>query len=244
MKFENINKTFTYKNGLNVKLLDDISFEVKEGEVTSLLASAGSGKSTLLKIMSGLELADSGNRNETKACFFPSQPSSFPWMNVTENILFANDKLDEQAQKKLVHLVGLEGYENHYPNNKSLGFRFRIAIARASAVNPKIILLDEPFAAMYQKTKLEMLQLIVDLNKETKTTILLATSNLSEALLVSQTILFMKKGSTGNLPSEKVEYSSTNISDRMNSSSYSEYLTSSEKLAKSFATHQSFTISL
>ncbi|MBI3124368.1 MAG: ATP-binding cassette domain-containing protein [Ignavibacteriales bacterium] len=244
MKFENINKTFTYKNGLNVKLLDDISFEVREGEVTSLLASAGSGKSTLLKIMSGLELADSGNRNETKACFIPSQPSSFPWMNVTENILFANDKLDEQAQKKLVHLVGLEGYENHYTNSKSLGFRFRIAIARALAVNPQIILLDEPFAAMNQKTKLEMLQLIVDLNKETKTTILLATSNLSEALLVSQTILFMKKGSIGNLPSEKVEYSTTNISDRMNSSSYSEYLTNSEKLAKSFATHQSFTISL
>ena len=221
MKFENINKTFTYENGLNVKLLDDISFEVKEGEVTSLLASTGSGKSTLLKILSGLELEDAGNRNETKACIIPSQPSSFPWMNVTENILFANDKLDDQTQKKLVHLVGLEGYENHYPNNKSLGFRFRIAIARALAVNPKIILLDEPFAAMDQKTKLEMLQLIVDLNKETKTTILLATSNLSEALLVSQTILFMKKGSTGNLPSEKIEYSTTIISDRINSSSYS-----------------------
>ena len=192
MKFENINKTFTYENGLNVKLLDDISFEVKEGEVTSLLASTGSGKSTLLKILSGLELEDAGNRNETKACIIPSQPSSFPWMNVTENILFANDKLDDQTQKKLVHLVGLEGYENHYPNNKSLGFRFRIAIARALAVNPKIILLDEPFAAMDQKTKLEMLQLIVDLNKETKTTILLATSNLRSIIGIPNNFVYEK----------------------------------------------------
>ncbi len=244
MKFENISKTFAYKNGLKVKLLDDISLDVKEGEITSLLASAGSGKSTLLKILCGLELVDSGQRIDAQTCLIPSQPSSFPWMNVTENILFANERLDEQTQKKLVHLVGLEGYENHYPNNKSLGFRFRIAIARALAVNPKLILLDEPFAAMDQKTKLEMLQLIVDLNKENKTTILLATSNLSEALLVSQTILFMKKGSTGNLPSEKTEYSSSNILDRMNSTSYSEYLTNSEKIAESFATHQSFTISL
>ena len=244
MKFENISKTIAYKNGLNVKLLDDISLEVKVGEITSVLASAGSGKSTLLKILSGLELADSGNRNDTKACLIPSQPSSFPWMNVTENILFANEKLDDQMQKKLVHLVGLEGYENHYPNNKSLGFRFRIAIARALATNPKLLMLDEPFAAMDQKTKLEMLQLIVDLNNESKTTILLATSNLSEALLVSQTMLFLKKGSSGFLPSEKIDYTSLSISDRMNSSSYSEYLTNSKKIAESFATHQSFTISL
>lgn len=244
MKFENISKTFAYKNGLKVKLLDNISLDVKEGEITSLLASAGSGKSTLLKILCGLELADSGERVDANACLIPSPPSSFPWMNVTENILFANEKVDEQTRNKLVHLVGLEGYENHYPNNKSLGFRFRIAIARALAANPKLLLLDEPFAAMDQKTKLEMLQLVIDLNKELKATILLATSNLSEALLVSQTILFMKKGSTGTLPSEKIEYSSTTISDRMNSSSYSEYLNNSEKLAKSFATHQSFTISL
>lgn len=244
MKFENISKTIAYKNGLKVKLLDDISLEVKEGEITSVLASAGSGKSTLLKILCGLELADSGERIDANACLIPSQPSSFPWMNVTENILFANEKLDEQTQKKLVHSVGLEGYENHYPNNKSLGFRFRIAIARALAANPKLLLLDEPFAAMDQKTKLEMLQLIVDLNNESKTTILLATSNLSEALLVSQTILFLKKGSSSLLPSEKIDYTSLIISDRMNSSSYSQYLTNSEKIAESFATHQSFTISL
>lgn len=244
MKFENISKTIVYSNGAKSKLLDDISFTVNEGEVTSLLASSGSGKSTFLKIMCGLELSDSGKRIETSACLIPSEPSSFPWMNASESILFANEKLDEAAQKRIIHQVGLEGYESHYPNNKSLGFRFRISLARALASGVKIILIDEPFTKMDQRTRMEMLQLILDINKETKTTILFATSNLSEALLVSQSVLLMKKGSTGTLPNIKCDNIESNLSARITSSEYVEHIRQIENQIRSLTTQQSFTISL
>lgn len=244
MKFENITKTFSYKNGLNVKLLNNISFEIPSGEITSIIASAGSGKTTLLKIICGLDTADSKTENEGGYCFIPSKPSSFPWLNVNENILFADEGMDSVSLKNFVNVVGLEGYENHYPNNKSLGFRFRVALARALASKPKLIVLDEPFLEMDQRTKFEMLQLIVDINKEKKLTVLLATSNLSEALLVSHNILLMKKESTGILPSRKIEYQSENILERVKSHNYSQYLADEENLAKSFASQQSFTISL
>ncbi|KAF0152123.1 MAG: ABC transporter-like protein [Ignavibacteria bacterium] len=244
MKFENINKTFSYKNGLNVKLLNNISFEINSGEITSILASAGSGKTTLLKIICGLETADSPIKQESKFCFIPSKPSSFPWLNVKENILFANENLDSVSINSLIKAVGLDGYENHYPNNKSLGFRFRISLARALASNPKVLALDEPFASMDQRTKFEILQLIVDLNKLQKTTFLFATSNLCEALLVSHTTFLMKKESTGVLLSRKTEYQSDNVFERVRSDNYSKYLADEENLAKGFATQQSFTISL
>jgi len=244
MKFENISKTIVYSNGAKSTLLDDISFSVNEGEITSLLASSGSGKSTLLKIMCGLELSDSGKRIETSASLIPSEPSSFPWMTASESILFANEKLDEAAQKRIIHQVGLEGYESHYPNNKSLGFRFRIALARAFASGAKIILIDEPFTKMDQKTKLEMLQLIVDINDETKITVLLSTSNLSEALLISHSVLLMKKGITGTLPKVNCGFAESNIADRSNSAEFIEHLGKIENQVRSLTTQQSFTISL
>ncbi len=244
MKFENISKTIVYSNGAKSKLLDGISFSVNEGEITSLLASSGSGKSTLFMILCGLELSDSQSIIEASTCLIPSEPSSFPWMNVSESIFFANEKLDESAQKRIIHQVGLEGYESHYPNNKSLGFRFRIALARAIASGKKIILLDEPFSKMDQRTKLEMLQLIVDINNETKTTILLATSNLSEAVLISHSILLMKKGITGTLPKANCGYAESNIADRSNSAEFIEHLGNIENQVRSLTTQQSFTISL
>lgn len=244
MKFENITKTYSYKNGLNVKLLNDITFEIPSGEITSLLASSGSGKTTLLRIVCGLESSDSKVNYGGKFAYIPSKPSSFPWLNVKENILFADESIDSTILKNLIHLVGLDGYENHYPDNKSFGFRFRISLARALASKPEFILLDEPFTEMDNRTKFEMLQLIVELNKEKKISILLATSNLSEALLISQNIVLMKKGSIGRLHSRKIEYQTDIVLERLKSENYAKYLSEEESLAKSFASQQSFTISL
>ncbi len=244
MKFENITKTFSYKNGLNVKLLNNISLELEVGKINSVLASVGSGKSTLLRIICSLDTDDSNRKIENKCCIIPSKPSSFPWLNVTENISFSNENAETEYIKSLINLVGLEGYYAHYPNKNSLGFRFRIALARSLAAKPEIIVLDEPFIEMDQRTKFEILQLVVDINKQTKTTFLFATSNLSEALLVSNNIFLIKKGSDGFLPLQKIEYPSESITERLNSKIYSQYLADEENLAKSFASQQSFTISL
>lgn len=244
MKFEKITKSFAYKNGLNVKLLNDISIELEVGKINTILASVGSGKSTLLKILCGLETDDSNEKIENKCCFIPSKPSSFPWLNVTENIVFGSENIGAEHIKSLINLVGLEGYDAHYPNDKSLGFRFRIALARCLAVKPEMVVLDEPFLEMDQRTKFEVLQLLVDINIRTKTTFLFATSNLSEALLISNNIFLMKKGSIGPLQSQKIEYPTYNIMERLNSKAYSLYLADEENLAKSLASQQSFIISL
>jgi len=244
MKFDSINKTFSYKNGLNVTLLKDISFELFNGEIATVLASVGSGKTTLLKIICGLEEADTKIPSAEKKCFIPSKPSSFPWLNTFENISFTNDSIDKDFAKSLINTVGLVGYENHFAKNKSLGFRFRISLARALAANPELLVIDEPFSEMDQRTKFEMLQLIVDINKKLGTTVLYSTSNISEALLISHRIFLMKKGSTGDLSFKKIEYNTDIINERINSEEYFKYLAEEETLAKSISSNQSFTITL
>ena len=102
-------------------------------------------------------------------------------------------KKDPSKIKSLIALVGLEGYESFYPNNKSYGFRFRIALARSLAHQPDVILLDEPFNQMDIKTKQEILLLIRDAHKTLKTTFLLANTNITEALFLSDDIYLMKK---------------------------------------------------
>jgi len=132
------------------------------------------------------------NENQ-KIIYIPSQPSSFPWLNVEENISLGLLIKDSSKIKSIIRFVGLEGYESFHPNNKSYGFRFRIALARSLAHHPAVILLDEPFNQMDLKTKKEILLLIQEAQNTLKTTFLLATTNITEALFLSDKIYLMKK---------------------------------------------------
>lgn len=196
IEIKNLSKEYSSDIDFRTVVLRNISFKIPVGKIASIIAPTGSGKSVLLKIISGLEEQTSGdviNPTEGKIIFIPSAPSSFPWLNVFENVKFGLDKWDEKNIKDLINLVGLEGYDTFYPDNKSLGFRLRIALARSLAHNPFLILLDEPFTQMDVQTKNELYILIRVINKIKGIGFLLATTNLTEALFLSDRICIMKK---------------------------------------------------
>jgi len=204
IEIKNLSKEYSSDIGFRTVVLKNISFKIPGGKITSIIAPTGSGKSVLLKIISGLEEQTSGdviNPTEGKIIFIPSAPSSFPWFNVHDNVKFGLEKWDEKNIKELINLVGLEGYDTFHPDNKSLGFRFRIALARSLAHNPAVVILDEPFNQMDVQTKNEIYFLIRAINKIKNTSFLLATTNLTEALFLSDKIYLMKKN-PGNIYSE------------------------------------------
>ncbi len=191
-----ISKEYSDEFGFKVKLLNNISFEISPGKFTGIVAPEGSGKTSLLKIISGLENPTRGQiiaNRFMNIVFIPSGPSSFPWFTVMENLKFAS-KLDSEKQlQKIIKIIGLEGYENHIPHNKSLGFRFRIALGRALANKADLIVLDEPFNEMDIVTKEEIYELIRKIFVTTKIPFLLGTTNITEAIFLADKIHLMKK---------------------------------------------------
>lgn len=194
IEVSSISKSFVDELGYRIKLYNDVSLHVNEDEFVSILAPTGSGKSSLLKAIAKLEKPDSGNINyNSSVAYIPSGPSSFPWLNVRENIEFANSKLQKDEVLELVKLVGLEGYEEHFPVNKSFGFRFRISLARALAVGANVILLDEPFVNIHEKYRIELYDMLLNLKRVRKESFLLVTTNVTEALYLSDKIYLMSK---------------------------------------------------
>jgi ABC-type nitrate/sulfonate/bicarbonate transport system ATPase subunit len=244
MTVENISKIIDTESGFGIKLFENISFEIVENAITSIIAPVGSGKTSLLKILAGLDKSSETSKSIPESVYIPAEASSFPWLNVTDNIKFGKTDIEKELIKNLCFLVGLEGYENHFPNNKSIGFRFRICLARSLAVNPKIILLDEPFSKMDHQTKLETYQLMLDINTKLGTTFLLATTNLSEAVLLSNRIHLMNHKPLELLKSLSCNLDDKDVFDRLKSQKYSKCLLAIEDLIKSAQDQQLFTISI
>lgn len=208
LELKNVTKYYSGKSGSKLMVLEDIcllsDFNNLKGSLNSILAPFGSGKSTLLRIVSALESPSSGSvllngspyeKSDGRIVYIPEKPSSFPWMNVISNIVFAarisgnkNARIED-----IIALVGLTGYEKHFPHEKSTGFRFRIALARALAVDPLLILLDDPFKNLNAETKKEIYGLIRKVRDEVNLNFLLCTTNITEALSLSDKIYLMKR---------------------------------------------------
>lgn len=187
-------------------ILDIESLSINRGEFFCLLGPSGCGKSTLLNILSGFLRSDSGQilvdgENVTKPN--PShiqvfqEYGLFPWKTVLQNVLFGLKMMENNSQKsnstahRFIDLVGLKGFENHYPSELSGGMKQRTALARALAVNPEILFMDEPFGALDSLTRLNMQKELERIWRETKKTILFVTHNVDEALALADRIAVM-----------------------------------------------------
>jgi ABC-type nitrate/sulfonate/bicarbonate transport system ATPase subunit len=211
-ELKNISKSFSDESGFTVSLLKNISISLPADKICSIIGQSGSGKTTLLKIIAGLEIPSEGEilkENNSKIHFIPSEPSSYPWLNVKENILFGLKDNDISSFEEVLEIVGLEGYENHFPNNKSFGFRFRTSLARTIIKKPDLIVLDEPLNKLNEETKEEIYLLLRNLNTTLKIPIILGTSNINEAIFLSDKIFLMK-----NKPGEVFKSLDINLSEK------------------------------
>jgi sulfate transport system ATP-binding protein len=192
--------------------LDDVSLEIPDGSLTSLLGPSGSGKSTLLRIIAGLEQPDRGTVeiHGTDATNVPPQRrgigfvfqhyAAFKHMTVRDNVAFGLTIRKQpkariaQRVDELLEVVGLAGYHERYPNQLSGGQRQRMALARALAVEPNVLLLDEPFGALDAKVRAELREWLRRLHDEVHVTTVLVTHDQEEAMTVSDHIAVMDHG--------------------------------------------------
>lgn len=200
---EHLNKQFIVdKQPLQV--LKDITLQVGKGEFVTIVGHSGCGKSTLLKIMCGLVGYEDGivERNGhtvvgpgPKCGMVFQDHRLLPWLKIKDNVGFGlghlpKEQREAQVQKHL-DMVGLHGFENSYPGQLSGGMSQRAAIARGLANNPTILLLDEPFGALDALTRIQMQKEILRIQKEQKTTMVMVTHDIDEAIVLGDRIVVM-----------------------------------------------------
>ncbi len=205
----------------SLKALDKISFEVAKGDFVAIIGPSGCGKSTLLRLASGLELADEGSLHfggspitgvsADRTMMLPitgpsadrslmfQQDSIFPWLTVFENAAFAlRDRICREPALRLsvdemLEQVGLRDFANAYPHQLSGGMRQRLALVRALAVRPRLLLLDEPFGAVDALVRLQLQRMLGDMLESSHTTAMLVTHDVEEALSLANRILILSK---------------------------------------------------
>jgi NitT/TauT family transport system ATP-binding protein len=202
---DDIHKQFETPDGV-VVAIDGVSFTVAPGEFLAVIGPSGCGKSTLFNIMGGLLDGYRGRvavAGETVNGPHPSigmifqEESTFPWRTVIDNVAFPLEIVGVPKAERLekarhfVSLVGLDGFERRYPAELSGGMRQRVSMARTLASEPKILLMDEPFAALDEQTRLLLGDKVLQIQQDLKQTTLLITHNLTEAVQLSDRILVM-----------------------------------------------------
>jgi NitT/TauT family transport system ATP-binding protein len=202
---EHVTKRFG-SGGTELIAVEDMSFHVAAGEFVSIIGPSGCGKSTLFHIIGGL-IGDHEGRvtveGETVSGPHPAigmvfqEESAFPWRTVIDNVAFPLElrglgKAERLEQARhYVKLVGLSGFERRYPAELSGGMRQRVAIARTLAAQPKVLLMDEPFASLDEQTRLLLGSKVLRLHHELRQTTLLITHSLTEAVQLSDRIVVM-----------------------------------------------------
>ena len=196
---EKVGKTYG-----DVEAMRDVSLEVDEGEFVSIVGPSGCGKSTLMEIVGGLIAPTAGtvtiggnvvSGTDPSVGIVFQQESAFPWRTVAENVGFGLEMsgVADRSQRvsDMIELVGLAGFEDRYPSELSGGMRQRVAIARTLVMEPRIILMDEPFGALDEQTRLILGEELLRIREATGATVLFITHSFDEALLLSDRIVVM-----------------------------------------------------
>jgi NitT/TauT family transport system ATP-binding protein len=204
-----VGKTFGTTNGSGATpALEDLAFDVAAHEFVCIVGPSGCGKTTMLRILAGLIAPDAGSvmvngapvsgPGSERAIVF-QQPTLLPWASVLDNVAFGlrlrgvAEAERETIARGLVKTVGLEGFEDHYPRQLSGGMQQRVGLARALAVNPSILLMDEPFAAVDAQTRRLLQDQLLRLHLDTQKTIVFVTHDIDEAVRLGDRVLVMSQ---------------------------------------------------
>lgn len=206
IKIKNVTKYYQGDDGEPTKALDDINLEIKDGEFVCIVGPSGCGKSTLLEIVAGLLHHTSGdvllddepvNGTSREIGVVFQDPSLYPWRTIRKNIAFGMGIAKvpkEEQERRLTHyieLMGLKGFENKYPSQLSGGMKQRAGIARALAMNPKVILMDEPFSAVDHLTRCTLQEELIRIRQEEKKTVLFVTHDINEAVYLADRVILL-----------------------------------------------------
>ena len=197
LKVDITEKTFRSATGVKIVALRGLSFEVGQGEFACLLGPSGCGKTTTLRILLGLDRQFSGSyqlpeggSNRVAAVF--QEPVLLPWRTVEQNVRLALPRnFRDKDLDGLFEILGLSAMRSLYPSELSLGLARRAALARAFATEPAILLLDEPFASLDERTAESLRRLLIRVWAARPTTVLMVTHNLREALLLADRIIVL-----------------------------------------------------
>lgn len=206
LKVAGVNKSYVLHGGQHLLALSDINLELKNNQIGVLLGPSGCGKSTLLRLIAGLESHQEGeilvagnaiNGPGLDRGMVFQDYSSFPWLTVEENVAFGpahrgeSLTLREGVVDHFIQAVQLGGFEKAYPHQLSGGMQQRVAIARSLASNPAVLLMDEPFGALDPETRWQMQSLLLEVVKKERTTVLMVSHDIEEALYLGDVVFFM-----------------------------------------------------
>ena len=207
LNIKNVSKKYLQPHTDRVHtVLDNVNIQILEGEIVTILGKSGCGKSTLLNLIAGFENSYSGEillngrvvRDISPERIMMFQESAlFPWLTAYQNIEIALKlaKVPKDQREEIVmhylEIVGLSDYSHSYIHQLSGGMKQRVALARALSLNPKVLLMDEPFAALDITIKQSLYKELLDLHKQTRKTILFVTHNINEAVLLGDRVIVM-----------------------------------------------------
>jgi NitT/TauT family transport system ATP-binding protein len=211
LELKDVRKSYNYNakgDSSSHQVLNGINLNVTKGEFVTVVGPSGCGKSTLLNIISGLDVPESGEVNVNRSSQLKSRTGNgvivifqedalFPWLTVQENVEFglkvAGIASEQRAKvaSRFIEMVGLARFSRSYVYQLSGGMKQRVAIARALAIDPEILLMDEPFAALDVQTRELMYDELLGIHKTTGKTIIFVTHNINEALLLGDRVIVL-----------------------------------------------------
>ena len=199
LKITNLKKIYHTKNK-EIEAISDFSLTLNANEFIALVGPSGCGKSTILKILSGIEEKSDGKveiKENTKLGYMLQEDSLFDWLTIKENCLLGlkiQNILNEETEKNVLRLLetyGLKDFINSYPSNLSGGMRQRVALIRTLAINPDILLLDEPFSALDYQSRLAVSDDVYKIIKKEKKSAIIVTHDIAEAISMADHIIVL-----------------------------------------------------
>ncbi len=206
LQIRDLNQSFPREDGSELAVLDHLSFEVHDKEFVCILGASGCGKTTLLRLIAGLDKARAGsivldgeemNGPSPKVGFVFQEYSLFPWRTVIDNIAFGLEMkgIPRGARYRIAEqyldLINLTPFKTSYPSELSGGMRQRVAVARALALDPVLLLMDEPFGALDAQTRNMLQQELLDIWEKTRKTVVFITHSVDEAVFLSDRIIVL-----------------------------------------------------